>query len=122
MKLKFSAFLLLFSTLTFAAIDPTAAYQSVVRGESVIVDVREKHELVDGMIANALWFPTSKLEKSDWVTDFQKLSGKKKIFLYCRSGTRAEKVRGALAKHGITSENLGGFEDLRRVLPVQQAP
>ncbi|MFP5386193.1 MAG: rhodanese-like domain-containing protein [Bacteriovoracia bacterium] len=116
MKALITLLLTIFS-LTAAASDPQNAYSMVEKGEAVIIDVREKDEVEEGMIKNAKWFPLSKvMNAKDWKKDFKKLTEGKKIFLYCRSGNRSGKVLNILKENGITSSNLGGYEDLLKVL------
>lgn len=90
-------------------------------GKAVLVDVREGPELKSGMIEGAEWFPMSKLEsESNWKTQFTAIAKDRVVFLYCRSGNRSGKVRTILKSNGIDSENLGGFETLKEILPVTQ--
>lgn len=107
---------MLFSFIVLAA-DPKSAYEKVKEGKAVIIDVREADEIKEGMIDKALWFPLSKI-KSDknWKNDFEKMANGKEIFLYCRSGRRSEMAKESLSKNGIKSENIGGYEDLKKVL------
>lgn len=115
---------LLLAVLVFnvaAATDPKAAYSLVQEGKAVIIDVREKDEVKDGMIKDARWFPLSKIESDkNWKEDFNKMVGNKKIFLHCRTGRRSEKVMNILKENGIKSENIGGYETLKKILPVQE--
>lgn len=119
MKKALTLFISLLSTYSMAATDPKVAYTMVQEGKAVMVDVREKNEIEDGMIKDALWFPLSKTEGSEkWPQEFKDLVGNKPIFLYCRSGRRSGAFKDMLTKHEIKSENIGGFESLKKVLPV----
>lgn len=101
--------------------DPKTAYDMVQKGEAVIIDVREEDEIKSGMIKNAKWFPLSKITKDKtWKEDLKKLVGDKTIFLHCRSGARSEKAMNILKENGITSENIGGYESLKKILPVRE--
>lgn len=91
----------------------------VQNGEAVIIDVREKDEVKSGRIKDAKWFALSKISNDkNWKNEFIKIVEGKKIFLYCRSGRRSEKVMTILKENGITSENIGGYEDLKKMIPV----
>ncbi len=114
-------FFLLISAMSFAATNPQAAYAKMKEGKAVIVDVREKDEIQQGMIKDALWFPLSKIENNkNWKKDFMRLTKGKEIFLYCRSGRRTGKVMSILKTKKIDSQNLGGFETLQKELPTSR--
>jgi rhodanese-related sulfurtransferase len=101
--------------------DPKTAYDMAQKGEAVIVDVREEDEIKSGMINNAKWFPLSKITNGKtWKEDFKQLVGDKTIFLHCRSGARSGRVMNILKENGIISENLGGYETLKKILPVKE--
>jgi rhodanese-related sulfurtransferase len=111
---------ILFSFNTFAA-DPKTAYSLSQKNEAVMIDVREEDEIQSGMVKGAKWFPLSKIENDkNWKKEFTKLAGDKKIFLYCRSGRRSEKVLNILKDVGIESKNIGGYETLKTILPVEK--
>mgnify|MGYP006188627921 CR=1 FL=1 len=111
----------LFTLTAISATDPKTAYSMVQDNKAVIIDVREEDEIKSGMIKDAIWFPMSKvLNDKDWKEDFNKIVDGKKIFLHCRTGRRSGKVMKVLKKNGIESENLGGYEDLRKILPVTE--
>jgi rhodanese-related sulfurtransferase len=116
---------LLLSFFTFTAISattPKEAYSLAQKGEAVIVDVREQDEIKLGMIKDAKWFPLSKvLNDKKWKEDFVKVADGKTIFLHCRSGKRSEKVLNILKDNGIASENIGGYETLKNILPTTGA-
>lgn len=116
---KLIAMILTTLSLNAFSTEPKAAYDMVQRGEAVIIDVREEDEIKSGMIKNAKWFPLSKMTKDQtWKEDFKKLAGDKTIFLHCRSGARSEKAMNILKEKGIKSENIGGYETLKNILPV----
>lgn len=121
MKKLFSLILCLFSLKGVAASTPKEAYELASKNIAVIIDVREKDEIKSGMIDKASWFPMSKIENDkQWKDDFKKISEGKKIFVYCRSGRRSEKVKDILKSEGIESENLGGYETLKSELPIKK--
>lgn len=112
------------ATLAFNAVsatDPKTAYSLVQEGKAVIIDVREEDEVKEGMIKDAKWFPLSKIESDkDWKKDLNKMVGDKKIFLHCRTGRRSEKAMSILKENGIKSENIGGYETLKKILPIRE--
>ena len=119
MKKFFTLILSMFS-LSLLANDPKAAYDMYKEGKAIIIDVREAEELRPGMVDGAQWFPMSKVQnEKNWKEDFIKQTEGKKIFLYCRSGNRSGKVQNILKENGINSENIGGFENLKQILPVK---
>jgi rhodanese-related sulfurtransferase len=118
---KLIAMILTALSLNAYSTDPKTAYDMVQKGEAVIIDVREEDEIKSGMIKNAKWFPLSKITKDKtWKEDFKQLVGDKTIFLHCRSGARSEKAMNILKENGITSENIGGYESLKKILPVRE--
>ncbi|MEA9355351.1 rhodanese-like domain-containing protein [Bacteriovorax sp. PP10] len=121
MKKTLLLILSIVSITTLSATEPAAAYKMLTEGKAVIVDVREEDEIKLGMIEKALWFPLSKVNNDkNWKEQFQKLTQGKQIFLYCRSGNRSEKVKNILKANSIESENIGGFESLKKQLPTQR--
>lgn len=84
---------------------------------AIIIDVREADEVKSGMIENALFFPLSKIEQNpQWLSEFKKQVGDKKIYIYCRSGKRAQKVVDILEKSNIKATNIGGYQKLKEEL------
>lgn len=119
MKKLIALLLTIFSINAISATDPKTAYAMVQEGKAVIIDVREEEEIKSGMIKDAKWFPLSKIESNkNWKKDFSALVGDKQIFLHCRTGKRSEKVMNILKENGIKSENIGGYETLKKILPV----
>jgi rhodanese-related sulfurtransferase len=108
-------------TVSAGAITPKEAFQLSKSGKGILVDVREENEVKEGMIEGAVWFPMSKISSDkNWKNEFQKLTGGKQVFLYCRSGNRSGKVKDLLKTEGITSENIGGIMTLKDELPVKK--
>lgn len=119
MKIFLASILTLFLTTVSAATSPITAFNLIKEGKAVMVDVREKEEIEQGMIERAVWFPKSKITSDDkWLEEFTELTDDKEIFLYCRSGRRSEEVRKILKSNGIESVNLGGYNDLQHILPT----
>lgn len=119
MKILFSSLLLFLISTVAIAVDPRAAYDMVIEGKAVMVDVREKVEVEEGMVDVAVWFPKSTIDNDpNWLEDFLILTEGKEIFLYCRSGRRSEEVRKILEINGIQSVNIGGYNQLKDILPT----
>lgn len=117
MKFISTVLVSLFSFSIFAT-TPQEAFDLSQKGKAVLIDVREKEELQDGMVKGAKWFPLSKIENdSNWKKEFTPIAKDKKIFLYCRSGRRSEKVEALLKELKFDAENIGGYQDLKDILP-----
>lgn len=101
-----------------ASNEENLAHLSAARaGTEILIDVREKNEIDEGMISFAKWFPLSTTNSdSDWYLKFKAIVGEKKILLYCRSGNRAAIMQKKLGNYHLDSVNLGGHEDLKRLL------
>ena len=118
MKAFLALVLALLTSSLLATTSPSEAFAIAQAGQAVFVDVREADELKSGMIQGARWFPLSRIQKGEnWQRDFKAITSGKKIFLYCRSGNRSGQVQEILKGAGIESQNLGGYEDLRVLLP-----
>ncbi|MCM3271950.1 rhodanese-like domain-containing protein [Paenibacillus elgii] len=63
---------------------------------SVLIDVREPHEVKQGYIAGAKNIPLSKIKKR-----LNEIPADKKIYLYCRSGVRSRQAASILRKNGF---------------------
>ncbi len=108
-----------------AEADAKSSYDSYLAGKALFIDVREEGEVRDGMIKGALWFPLSKIEqnKKAEISRLQDASSGKEIFIYCKSGNRANKVKEYLVEAGSKSLNMGGFSSLvNDSLPTQPGP
>ncbi len=119
---KFIALILTtFSSATFASAELDEIHSQVSEGKAIIVDVREKSEIEQGMIKGAVWLPLSRVEsKQGWEKEIKKSATNKKVFLYCRSGSRAEKVKKMLKEKGVKSRNIGGYKDLKKAFPIEK--
>lgn len=106
-------FLLLLSLFSFStqATNLTEIFQSLQNNRAVLLDVREKNEIDQGMIKGAQWVALSSAETAT-LMKIKKEHASKKIYVYCRSGVRAEKFIQLLKKVGVKAENLGGYEEL----------
>ncbi len=125
MKKIILTILVLFSFISCQATTPEKAkeaYSLVQSGKAVFIDVREEDEVKEGMIEKATWIPLSKIQANEnWKEELLKTSKDKKIFLYCRSGNRSGKAQNILKEKGIPSENIGGYESLKNILPTTKA-
>lgn len=106
------------SSMLVSAAGPIAPKEAILlvdSGRAILVDVREKDEIADGMLAGAVWLPTSAVESGDESAQktIASLDRSKQILVYCRSGRRAAKVGALLESRGFEVRNLGGFADAR---------
>lgn len=119
MKL-FLGLILTFLVSNLYATDPYTAYEMVLDGKAVLIDVREMEELKEGMIKEAAWFPKSEMiPGSQMVEDFKDFVGDKKVFVYCEGGKRALACQEILRKEGVKAESIGGYKDLKKILPTK---
>lgn len=92
-------------------------------GFAVLVDVREKDEIADGMAEPATWMPTSKAVEGspEWEKFVSGLPKDKEIIVYCAAGGRAGEVAEKLAKESFKVANMGGFKDWKAAgLPTKK--
>lgn len=88
---------------------------SSLKAEDVLIDVREKDEISDGMLEGASSFPLSRIQNDkEWKKDFVQMTQGKNIYLYCRSGRRSGIAQEILKKNELASKNVGGYEDLKK--------
>lgn len=84
-----------------------AIQKEVAAGTAVLVDVREPDEFAAGHAENAKLIPLGDIRSGQFDEDKDK-----KIYVYCRSGRRAEEARKILQNNGYERvENLGGLAD-----------
>ncbi|KGQ70661.1 hypothetical protein OA57_04645 [Chelonobacter oris] len=77
----------------------------------LMIDVRSKDEFDAGHLQSAVHIPHDQIERqiSRLTTDKDQ-----KIYVYCRSGRRAEAAKAELEKLGYRNvENLGGYAQLK---------
>lgn len=113
--------------LPVPSISPREAEGLLRNDFAVLIDVREKDEIAEGMAARGEWFPLSKAESSqpadqaEFKSFLAKLPKDKKIILYCRSGNRSGKFAAILEAQGFKTANMGGFEDWKAAgLPIKK--
>lgn len=94
-----------------ASVTPMEAYGALKNGFAVLVDVREKDEIAQGMAAPARWIATSEIDARGpaWNDFVKSLPKDKQIVFYCRSGNRSGRAASALSAQGFRTANMGGF-------------
>ncbi|CAC9652909.1 hypothetical protein BPUTSESOX_1351 [uncultured Gammaproteobacteria bacterium] len=75
-------------------IDVDAAVTLMDEKDLIILDVREKKERSAGYIANDIHIPISQVKSK-----LDTLDNKKKVLVYCRSGSRAAHIAGLLTRN-----------------------
>ena len=80
-------------------------YQEVLRelrsGESRLIDIRERDEWEKNHFKCAMHIPLSDLARGTGVESLKKTkASNRKIYIHCRSGTRARKAQQVLAQYG----------------------
>ncbi len=80
----------------------------------VLIDVRSPEEYARSHIKNAVLMPVDTVKNSIAAVAPDKAET---VYIYCRSGNRAESARKMLLSMGYTDvKNLGGLEDARMFL------
>ena len=105
--------------------DGKVAYSEMLAAKAVILDVREKNEVTQGMVKGAQWIALSELNShpDQTVRKVKALANDSKIYVYCRSGSRSAKFIDQIKDYGLKALNLGGFESLQaQGLPSQARP
>jgi rhodanese-related sulfurtransferase len=98
------------------------AYSEMQAGQAIILDVREKNEVSEGMVRGSHWVALSDLNShpTETIQKIRSLANDAKIYIYCRSGSRSEKFIDSLRQHQLNGLNLGGYESLiKQGLPSQ---
>ncbi len=99
---------------TIPSIAPAEAKPLLASGKAVLVDVREKNEIEEGMIQGAVWLPLSGVQSDSAATKelIDQLDKSKEILTYCRSGKRSATVAAHLKNLGFRVKNVGGYDAL----------
>jgi phage shock protein E len=85
-----------------------AILDEILNGTAQLIDVREPEEYAEGHVENSLLIPLGDIESGE--LDF--IDKDKKIYIYCRSGRRAEIAKTILQNQGYENvENIGGLTD-----------
>ena len=87
------------------------SFQLFAQGK-ILIDVREKDEVAQGMLKGARWIPLSTLDEKQILALKEEFKDKK-IEVYCRSGGRAGKFIKLLNLSEKAATNLGGYEELK---------
>jgi len=110
--------------LAATKISPDNAYSAALTNRAILVDVREKSEILETSMADlAVWLPTSAIESQgkayhDALTSWPK---EQKIIFYCRSGKRSEKAANLFSSFGYKTYNAGSHQDwINAGLPVKK--
>ena len=112
MKLLNLLLISLVSTLTIVARASTKDLVPLIKEQkAVLVDVREPDEIKEGKIKGAQIFSSSKMNTAEWEAWAKTLPKDKDIYLYCRSGRRAERMAEALRAKGLKAKGAGGFNE-----------
>ena len=116
LKIGFLFLLIVFSSITISAQNTKAAIKkpttqevkSITKREIFYVDVRTPAEFAQGSVKGAVNIPLDQIEKQ-----LVKFKGKKKIIVFCRSGSRSSQAKAILEQNGITNVTNGGsWEDV----------
>lgn len=109
-----SCFFFLVSSCLFNLNAEDYSYQDSLKAEGVIVDVRELNEVQEGIISGAQWIALSQMKQDpeSTILAVEKLSGEKRLFLYCRSGNRVKQFMKYLEGSNVEAINLGGYDGL----------
>jgi len=103
--------------------DGKEAYREMLAAKAVILDVREKNEVTQGMIKGAQWIALSDLNShpEKTIRKLKALAQESKIYVYCRSGSRSAKFISQIKDQGLKGFNLGGYDSLQEQGLLSQA-
>ncbi len=82
--------------------------------DKMLLDVRNDDEVAQGILPEAVHIPLANL-----VTRIGEISPQKVIYIYCRSGKRAESAADILNQHGIKNvifASNGGYDQLKDLI------
>lgn len=90
------------------------SFEDIIKNEGLIVDVREKEEIDEGMVSGASWFPLSKIKENpeEEIAKLMQIAEGKKVYFYCKSGKRASEYMKYFENKNIEAINLGGYDQL----------
>lgn len=97
------------------SISPQEAMTLQASGQILLVDVREKDEVAEGVLAGAIWIPLSGIQSGapEIAARIAGWDKSKEVVVYCRSGRRSSIVAEKLASQGFRVRNLGGYSAAR---------
>lgn len=116
LKIGFLFLFIVFSSSTISAQNTKATIKkpttqqvkSITKKEFFYVDVRTPAEFAQGSVKGAVNIPLDQIEKQ-----LVKFKGKKKIIVFCRSGSQSSQAKAILEQNGITNVTNGGsWEDV----------
>lgn len=84
------------------SVSPEEAREAL-RGQAVLVDVREPHEWRAGHVPGAIHIPLGKLP-----TSLKRLPKGKDVYVICQSGMRSRQAVAHLRKAGIEAKDVKG--------------
>jgi rhodanese-related sulfurtransferase len=89
-------------------------YKKANKDKILLLDVRTPAECAEGMLSESLNIPLGDLEER-----YQEIPLGKEIYIYCRSGGRAERAEAFFIRKGIKTTKYvqpGGYEDLKSLM------
>lgn len=110
---------------TLPRVSPVTAHQEVTQKKAVLLDVREREEVQEGMAVPAEWLAKSSVDSNGVALQdfFKKHPAPQQIIVYCKSGRRSEAVGLILNEKGYSVRNMGGIDDWTAAqLPTRQGP
>ena len=102
----------------YQVVDTNGAVSLMDDDELVIIDVREEKERKAGFLSNDLNIPIGQVKAK-----MDSLDKSKNILVYCKSGTRSDRIADILSKNDFqkVSSLKGGFNAwLKADLPIQR--
>ena len=81
--------------------------------EAVLIDVRTPEEYQEGHIPGSINIPLQQMEQAETVVKDKN----KKLYVYCRSGSRSRQATGILKEMGYHDvHNIGGIMNYKRMV------
>jgi len=102
----------------YQVVDTNGAVSLMDDDELIIIDVREEKERKAGFLSNDLNIPMGQVKSK-----MDSLDKSKNILVYCKSGTRSDRIADILSKNDFqkVSSLKGGFNAwLKADLPIQR--
>ncbi|WP_435189420.1 rhodanese-like domain-containing protein [Pseudothioglobus sp. nBUS_23] len=102
----------------YQVVDTNGAVSLMDDDELIIIDVREEKERKAGFLSNDLNIPMGQVKAK-----MDSLDKSKNILVYCKSGTRSDRIADILSKNDFqkVSSLKGGFNAwLKADLPIQR--
>jgi len=102
----------------YQVVDTNGAVSLMDDDELIIIDVREEKERKAGFLSNDLNIPMGQVKAK-----MDSLDKSKNILVYCKSGTRSDRIADILSKNDFqkVSSLKGGFNAwLKADLPIQK--